>query len=385
MPAEGNFPPRMQAVDGLRGIAVLLVLLYHFVALQLGHEPGTWHSYLATTLGLAFSGVDLFFVISGFLICGILLDNRTATNYFSVFYFRRSLRIIPPYYLFLLLCWWLPGQWSSIAPPSYPLGGYLTFLCNIWMGIGGWDAGWPVIAWSLAVEEQFYLIFPLVVRLCSPALLLKLAIAAIEISPALRMGLLQQAPSWPLGPQVFTPGRMDCLAFGVIVAIINRREDMHRWLQPRPWLPLLVALAMCPLIAQLILSRAAVGSMTMSAYGYSVLALFYSAVLLTVTRNPDQWLGRLCQNRMLVFVGGISYFVYLFQGIVGWAVFRLFGRPGISLTGPVDAGLIALTLLALAGLGLLSWRVFESPLIAWGKRKVYVTASRPVLGFVRAT
>lgn len=366
--------PRIRSVDGLRGVAVMLVLLSHFVEQQLGRNPGSWQAYLGASLGLSFSGVDLFFVISGFLISGILMDNRTATNYAQVFYLRRSLRIIPLYYLFLLVCWTLPGLADGVLHPSYPLFGYLTFICNGWMGVHGWDQAWPALAWSLAVEEQFYLFFPLIVRFCPPGLLLKTTLAAIVIAPLLRVGLLHLAPSWWLGTHVFGPSRMDSLAFGVLISLACRRADLRAWLDRHPRFPLLVALALCPVLANLTLKRVTVGSFAMSAYGYSALGLFYASLLLAVIRQPTRWLARLCESRMLVFIGGVSYFVYLFQGIVAWAVFRLFGRPGLSLKDPVDAALIALTLLALGGLGFLSGKLFESPLLAWGRRHQYAIA-----------
>lgn len=374
MSPELKTGPRIRSVDGLRGVAVLLVLLSHFVEQQLGHDPGSWQAYLGAILGLSFSGVDLFFVISGFLISGILMDNRTATNYAQVFYLRRTLRIIPLYYLFLLACWTLPGLADGVLYPAYPLGGYLAFICNGWMGVHGWDQAWPALAWSLAVEEQFYLLFPLIVRYCPPAQLLATTLAAIVIAPLLRVGLLHLAPSWWLGAHVFGPSRMDSLAFGVLISLVSRRKDLCAWLNRHSNFPVLVALAMCPVLVQLTLKRVTVGSLAMSAYGYSALGLFYASLLLAVIRQPSRWLARLCESRLLVFTGGISYFVYLFQGIVAWAVFRLFGRAGLSLHGPMDAALIALTLLALGGLGLLSGKLLESPLLTWGRRHQYAFA-----------
>src|SRR5438309_218918 len=94
---------RLTQLDGIRGLAILLILAWHFVAIQIQAEPGTLPWYLRRALGLTWSGVDLFFVLSGFLIAGILLDQRNATNFFKVFYFRRVCRIFPLYFLVLLL------------------------------------------------------------------------------------------------------------------------------------------------------------------------------------------------------------------------------------------------------------------------------------------
>jgi peptidoglycan/LPS O-acetylase OafA/YrhL len=86
---------RISQLDGVRGVAILLVLVYHYFTCQIIAEPGTLFSYLKRATSLTWSGVDLFFVLSGFLIAGILLDHRNTANYFRVFYLRRACRILP--------------------------------------------------------------------------------------------------------------------------------------------------------------------------------------------------------------------------------------------------------------------------------------------------
>src|SRR6266446_4286628 len=92
---------RVPELDGLRGIAILLVIVWHYAVELFAREPGSTAAYGLAVLRLSWSGVDLFFVLSGFLIGGILIDNRGARNYFRVFYFRRVCRIVPLYYLCL--------------------------------------------------------------------------------------------------------------------------------------------------------------------------------------------------------------------------------------------------------------------------------------------
>lgn len=371
--ARSDSPNRhIVAVDGLRGIAVLLVFLLHFVALQLPREIASWQAYLSVSLGLSFSGVDLFFVISGFLISGILMDNREAPNFYPVFYLRRVLRIIPLYYGFILVCW-LAGRFApDITPQTYPVGAYLGFLSNFWMAANNaWELGWLAVAWTLAVEEQFYLIFPLLIKVCSPARFVPMAMAAIVLAPVLRVSVLLFAPSWSLSTHVLAPCRMDSLAFGVLAAIAMRHERMHGWLIKHPRAPALLALATLPVLAYLTLSRAEPQMLPMAAFGYTAIGMFYMAVLLALLLRQPIWLAQICETRILVFIGGISYFIYLFQWMAGSLIFRAFGRPHVQLASLQDAGLTVLTLAALAVAGAVSLKFFESRLIALGSRFRY--------------
>src|SRR5712691_12887503 len=92
---------RIPELDGIRGLAILLVLIAHYIHAGVTAQPGSWQAYLLATLRLSFAGVDLFFVLSGFLIGGILWDAKNASNYYSTFYWRRTHRIFPLYFLWL--------------------------------------------------------------------------------------------------------------------------------------------------------------------------------------------------------------------------------------------------------------------------------------------
>jgi len=368
---------RIAALDGLRGIAVGLVLVHHFIQLPLPRVPGSWQAYLAAGLGLSFSGVDLFFVISGFLIGGIVLDNRAASNFYGVFYLRRTLRIVPLYYVFLLVCWGLAAIAPGMAHPTYPLASYLVFLANISMTLGNsWDAGFPSLAWSLAVEEQFYLGLPLLARIVTPRFLCFLALASLAFAPLARTLILLGWPEFSLGTHILLPCRMDSLAFGLLAAMALRTRIFAAWLKVNPYAPTLAAAALVPLIAWLTLKRVGPETLAMALVGYSALGAFYAAILLSVVGGKPSLLARLCQSRPLTFLGRISYFVYLFQGIAAWVTFRLAGGTGdASLKSFAD---ILLAMLALAGLflaGAASWKYFESRLLAIGRRFKYRAAN----------
>jgi peptidoglycan/LPS O-acetylase OafA/YrhL len=160
---------RVPELDGIRGCAILLVIVWHYIACEIhATPPGIVRSYLVSALSLTVSGVDLFFVLSGFLIAGILLDNRSASNYFRVFYVRRVCRIFPLYFLvlgmfvaFVALGATQSSRLSWIFHDPLPLWSYATFTQNVFMGLRG-DFGpfWLGMTWSLAVEEQFYCFIP---------------------------------------------------------------------------------------------------------------------------------------------------------------------------------------------------------------------------------
>lgn len=156
-----NPKQHISALDSIRGVAVLLVILFH-----------CYPTYI-TKLG--WLGVDLFFVLSGFLITGLLLDAKGKNNYYRNFIVRRTLRIFPLYYFALLLCLVIvPIVFKSLLPPDY--GYYTANQLWFWTYTQNWlfsKTGFPenltlVHFWSLAVEEQFYLFWPLFVRIFFP-------------------------------------------------------------------------------------------------------------------------------------------------------------------------------------------------------------------------
>ena len=166
------------ALDGLRGIAILLVVFSHFVS-NLRIPADGWAWPLVSIAHAGWAGVDLFFVLSGFLITGILVDARGSSTYFKSFYARRALRILPAYYGFLLAIFVVLPLLHLGAGDNYMLarqhqGWYWLHLTNVMMAIGELPGHGPypsTLFWSLAVEEQFYLIWPAIVALCSTSTL----------------------------------------------------------------------------------------------------------------------------------------------------------------------------------------------------------------------
>ncbi len=155
---------RIKELDGIRGAAILFVLAYHYFSNGAGINNPIGRQFLKL-FSIGWSGVDLFFVLSGFLIVGILLDAKSSNNYFSSFYIRRALRILPLYYLLLTLFLILPIFISNdgIFKLTFPFWSYLLFIQNLFMIKFDLGTSWLGVTWSLAIEEQFYLLLPILV------------------------------------------------------------------------------------------------------------------------------------------------------------------------------------------------------------------------------
>ncbi len=182
----GVFMKRLQALDVIRGLAILLVLILHYVP----RTEVVPKIFLQLT-SLFWSGVDLFFVLSGFLIATILFQNKNSINYYKTFYIRRSARILPPYFalilFFIVVLYFNPKTFANTLINHFPIWSYFTFTQNFFAASGATFGGkWLGVTWSLAVEEQFYIFLSLAVRTLREKYLVFLAFVLIVIAPVLR-------------------------------------------------------------------------------------------------------------------------------------------------------------------------------------------------------
>jgi peptidoglycan/LPS O-acetylase OafA/YrhL len=349
---------RMVELDGLRGVAILAVVVAHYF----GEVP---HGLRFLTAG--WLGVELFFVLSGFLIGGILLDNRESPNLFGVFYLRRALRIFPVYYAVLAVLFL-----AHAVPDSLPAGTYLSYTQNIFMALSGRiDGFWLLPTWTLAVEEQFYLLLPLTIVIVPRRYLPAVAVGAIVSAPLLRAVLLAGNPS-AAGALTLLPCRWDALFLGVLAAYALREPGLRRHLV-RPnalqWIALTGALGVLgSTIFDKLLNRP-----FFDVFGYSFVALCFAAlVLAAVVQEP---MGRRFRSALLRRLGCISYCVYLIHQPISGALHRalLHANPDIG-----SAAGFAVTMLALVcsvAVASMSWTYFESRLIALGHRWSYQHAA----------
>jgi peptidoglycan/LPS O-acetylase OafA/YrhL len=333
---------RVPQLDAVRGIAVLWVLLHNtdvYPSLHLGpiSRPG-W------------IGVDLFFVLSGLLITGILLDTKQSDGYFRNFYARRCLRIWPLYYSVLLFMFVIvpivrPSEGHAVFEArSSPWWAYPIFLQNFLVPIPTSATGPLGVTWSLAVEEQFYLIWPLVVRFCSEAQIRKIAIAVICISPALRFYLTQHQVN--IYSNTFC--RLDGLMAGALLALVIRSASFSpsKFLT-RAGITFLVAAPLALVLDLAVHARWIVFSLTaLASVSFIYLALF----------STQRWFQSVLTNRFLVYSGTISYGIYLLQKIPLDAArtFHLDTYPFLAL--PITAA-------ATYGMAALSWNLLERPIL----------------------
>jgi peptidoglycan/LPS O-acetylase OafA/YrhL len=377
-------------LDGLRGLAILLVMLYHTTQYGVARAPLEVAMTVVPSVG--WSGVDLFFVLSGFLITGILLEARGRASYFRAFYARRVLRIFPLYYTVLAFFFFVVPNIEIFAAVDhfwYPDAEreqiwFWTYLSNLQVvRAGGWQHQALSITWSLAIEEHFYLFWPAVVWLCGERRLLWVcgltALGALAVRVALTLGEVG-----PLDAYVLTPARLDPLATGAALAVVARRPGGLRRLAPAaPWVlaGALLAFGTCyawirfgpdalPTTGLSLDQRTAVAmaylhSPFMQTLGFSLLCLIYGALLVWVTTAPVPALrSRFFETRFLRSLGRYSYAMYLFHffiALLALAVFTPAAHPTRYVPAQLFYWLLVIGVTWLAAR--LSWLLLEEPLL----------------------
>ena len=325
----GRVHGHLPVLDGIRGLAILVVLVHN-----VGYFDEPADSLALKLLRVAFdggwTGVTLFFVLSGFLITGILLDTKESPHYFRSFYIRRVLRIFPLYYLTLAVAFVvLPhivdlGEWGACARQVQIW--YWTYLIN-WAGR---DAvlGFQHF-WSLAIEEQFYLVWPFVILALPTDRLMRLC--GVLVASALVARLVMVGWRAPAGQVYeFTFTRWDALACGAAIAIAIRDPTRYTHL-----LTLLRRVALPAFIVLLLIIAFEHGlpreSVLMQTAGYSILAMLWSWLILAAIDPTVQfaWLRRRIAAPVLRFFGKYSYGMYVLHlpihylariWLTGWVV-----------------------------------------------------------------
>lgn len=396
------------ALDGVRGLAILMVMLHHNTVFEARFGLERWFHFLT---GLGTAGVDLFFVLSGFLITGILIDSKGYPRYFTNFYARRTVRIFPLYYAVLIVSLVIlpvvmPWIAHAVASPAVveaitqkinrfgSIAGhewwFWLYLSNVPVAMTGtWLHGILGVSWSLAIEEQFYLCWPLVVRFVSRAMAMRVCVALIVLALVSRVALwivfartgttLNSVPfANPLGIYVLTFCRVDGLAVGALLAYLLRGAvdlDRLKALARRTLVlgaPLVVTIALVE--SQLGLSDPTIGPNFGPVYqtiGFSIgNFVFASLLLLAITaRVGGVWRG-VWTSSLMTTLGKYAYALYFFH-LPLRAVVRdtLFGpaQYGARFKFPVIMGsefvgqlLFYVTTIGVAlGAAWLSWNLFE--------------------------
>jgi peptidoglycan/LPS O-acetylase OafA/YrhL len=370
-------------LDGLRGLAIVLVLIWHYFVSPL-QPNSSWLGWpiLKWSLILTWSGVDLFFVLSGFLLAGILLDNKGAVNYFRAFYTRRVCRIFPLYFLWVFLFIGLslivlprvtPGaSIGALFTGALPVWSYLTFTQNFVMAhIGGFGAEGLGITWSLAIEEQFYLILPFIIYFIPEKKLPYLLVPLALMAPIVRLLFYYFGTQSGFAGTVLMPGRTDALLVGVLCAYFIRQKGITQFLAAKiKFLYGVLAVFLLGTVFFILLSPFTT-SFGMLALGYSWLALLYACFLLIAITEKKGPVTSLLRAKFLQDLGRIAFGVYLIHQTINSLSHSLLLNqiPRMSTVYDVlvTLGALAATIL----IAYISWSVFEKPIVAWGRSVRY--------------
>jgi peptidoglycan/LPS O-acetylase OafA/YrhL len=365
---SNSIESRIPALDGLRGIAILLVLFLHFG--QFGHglpAPTVLvDKVFIHAARTGWMGVDLFFVLSGFLITGILYDTKGSPRYFRQFYARRVLRIFPLYYaalvLFLIILPALRPEHWVLKDLKTDAAWYWTYLYNVKVAADGFR---PSSAlghfWSLAVEEQFYLVWPIVVLWLGRKHLLVVCVVAVV--GALVFRLVSSSTGYVVLPDVLTPARMDALAVGAFIAVVARSPNglsvMRRWAVP-------VAVAAALPLAVLLRYNVALATVS-----HTLVALLFGAILvLALTVSPVSLLGTAAASPILRFFGRYSYALYVFHHPLLWfkPAFSLAFVPTVFGSQlPAYLLWLVISIGASVAIALVSWHLLEKQFLKMKK------------------
>ena len=383
-PSALNLSGRIPELDGLRGIAIGMVLLYHYFLVIIQVPPGSGAAYLLATGRLAWSGVDLFFVLSGFLIGGILLDARGSSNFFRVFYARRFLRIVPIYGVFLfgffafllLIRAGKAPAFADVPMNEIPWSTYPVFLQNFWM-VAKNTMGMIVLSatWSLAIEEQFYLTLPSLVHFLNSRRLLRLVISGILLAPILRITLRHFSPGNSFSYGYLMPCRADALLLGVLGAILFRNPFYRSWLEKNHRFLRVLLIILVGGAAFLTIKSPSGHDYLMSTVGFTWLAALYACIIVYALTQRRSLLGSLLRTKWLGWLGTIAYGTYLLHTPVLLLISRPFWPKPMETNRFSDLWVSVLALVITLVLCRLSWLYFEKPLVLLGHHSSYTFPS----------
>lgn len=350
---ESNAPSgHVPALDGIRGVAIAMVLCFHSGLVLDGSNIGERLWFYPASIG--WSGVDLFFVLSGFLITTVLIQTRNDTRYFRNFFMRRVLRIFPVYFGSLLLFF---TQLDTGEQTTW----YWLFAQNwipVFDGTPQPTALQPY--WSLAVEEQFYLVWPIFIWLLKPRHVPVFCLLTAAAACAARcVARWKGIDEWIV--MTVTPFRLDALALGALVASCRLGESRASLTKPLPWI---VCGCVAGLMAIGVAESGYRGDQALAqTAGYSLFAMMCAAVIgLIVEGHPSVKLPRrILEWELLRHLGNRSYAIYVVHMPVLMFMKSVYQRrlQAVDESGTKDVQVFLLALVVCLVVAELSWHLYE--------------------------
>lgn len=360
----------LPALEGLRGLAILLVLIQHLSILR---TTRAFDASVIDVLHTGWVGVDLFFVLSGFLITGILIDARDSDRYFVSFYTRRTLRLFPLYYLIVFFSYHVLPQFPAWyqrlvglgeVPPEWYFWLYLSNFA--FAERDQMQHGVLIVTWTLAVEEQFYLLWAVIVWVCRPRWLGPLCALIVLSAPVFR-AVAMAGDAHHVDIHVLTSYRADALASGGWLAWRSRQPAPESVFRFAPWAVVAGVLGVVGLVWW-------DGHLTWDTWakqsiGYSFLALAASGLLVCAMAQPERslWVRTFSTGWLRAF-GRYSYCLYLIHTPVMWTM-RDFvfdpNRAPLVLGSALPAQFLFwfVAVIPAFALAWASWRWFEGPFL----------------------
>lgn len=354
---------RVADLDGIRAIAIWMVLLMHTL-LSFPNPPGALSGVpkgVLQVISHGWLGVDLFFMLSGFLITGILMGSKHNPHYFRNFYIRRILRIMPLYFAVVIVWSILYRGYGQYFLLSSVFGANLAWLLHVREPLG------PGVLWSLAVEEHFYLLWPVVVLLLNRKVLTIVAALIFVLTPCLRL----MAAAQGMNPELIymlSWFRFDGLAAGALIAIWARSSLAGKRYSLGLASLLMLAFVSITLVG---LPFGLMGTKTLVSIAFrytQIYLLFASFFVLIVAYRGTIWTAPL-RWRFMQLSGALSYCLYLVHFSVGEGYQYLLGRSGIQLVSYVGASVVvavrvAIVILVSFGIALFTRKYIEEPFLS---------------------
>lgn len=383
MTQETTHNTRVPELDGMRGLAILMVLVFHILEVASPLTKNSVVIFINRLAGVGWMGVDIFFVLSGFLITSILLNTRSQPRYFTNFYARRILRIFPLYFvivggIFIFLPLLAPDT-AANTQGSWP---YFVLYLQNWLVIPLLNLGkFPALvgpSWSLAIEEQFYLIWPALVFVLSRRKMGFLMAGLLAFSLVLRVLIVHFDTTHKYVVHFLyfsTITRFDGFAVGALLALAFQSERWKPVVSRFAW-PVLGVMSL--VVATIFITSDKVSPLDKNYYlntwGFTLIALAAGALLTVITTGPPQSpFSRIFRSRALSFFGKYSYAMYLIHYPITLLLFKAldFGeRDNLRIWLIFVVASFALTILG----SLLTWHLIEKPAL---KQKKYFE-SKPV-------